>query len=174
MLDVAIAYNRYKFLGHEYLTWLWYIIEKERERIKDESGDPITLDIGNRIVFENNVNEAVETVTIKGDDAGLEEGLLSLRKGAVVTELNLSQKIGEQEWKFNIKGESLNFSSLKTPETGSVEKKEDIEGAVLEKTFLYEKVFKLMDNLYQQFIELRVSNEWNNKVVPQMRKWIAG
>jgi len=42
----------------------------------------------------------VETVTIKGDDAGLEEGLLALRKGAVVSEINLAYKSGEQEWSF--------------------------------------------------------------------------
>ena len=34
MLDVAISYNRYMFLGHEHLTWLWFAIEKGQDDIK--------------------------------------------------------------------------------------------------------------------------------------------
>ena len=29
MLDLAVAYNRYRFLGDEFLTWLWYTIEND-------------------------------------------------------------------------------------------------------------------------------------------------
>ncbi len=173
MLDVAVAYNRFQFLGNEFLTWVWFLIENGEKRLRDIDPDLISLDIGNRLVLENNINDTIEKITIKGDDAGLEEGTLSLQKGALVTELNLIYKTGNQEWKFNIKGESLNISSLKCPETGNIETKEDIEGAVLEKTFLYEKAFFLVDNLYNQFIQLRVTNKWNKDVVPRMKKWIA-
>ncbi|MBW2173517.1 MAG: hypothetical protein JRF64_02515, partial [Deltaproteobacteria bacterium] len=89
MLDVAISYNRYKFLGYEYLTWLWFVIEKDQDRIRGLGQEPADLEIGNRIVLENKKRDAVESITIKGDDAGLEEGVLALRKGGVVTELNL-------------------------------------------------------------------------------------
>ena len=27
MLDIATAYNKYKFLGNDYLTWIWFLIE---------------------------------------------------------------------------------------------------------------------------------------------------
>ena len=29
MLDVAVAYNRFKFLGEEFLTWLWFVIDQD-------------------------------------------------------------------------------------------------------------------------------------------------
>jgi hypothetical protein len=173
MLDVAVSYNRFKFLGCEFLTWIWFIMENQEDILKKTDKELVSLDIGNRIVLENNRNNTIESITIKGDEAGLEEGVLSLKKGAVVTELNLIYKAGNHEWHFNIKGESLNISGLKTPETGKVEKKEDIEGAVLEKVFLCEKVLVLVNNLYKQFINLRVTNKWNKDVVPLMQKWIA-
>jgi len=173
MLDVAVSYNRFKFLGYEFLTWIWFIMENQKDILKKADKELVSLDIGNRIVLENNRNNTIETITIKGDEAGLEEGILSLKKGAVVTELNLIYKAGNHEWHFNIKGESLNISGLKTPETGKVEKKEDIEGAVLEKVFLCEKVLVLVSHLYKQFINLRVTNNWNKGVVPLMQKWIA-
>jgi len=53
MLDVAVAYNRFKFLGDEFLTWLWFIIENDPKYLKKFSPDLLSLEIGNRIVLEN-------------------------------------------------------------------------------------------------------------------------
>ena len=172
MLDVSVSYNRYKFLGHEFLTWLWFTIDTDKNWIESLNKDIDVLEIDNRIVLENTVNNLTENITIKGDDAGLEEAKLSLQKGGVVTECNFSLKIGELEWKFNIKGESLNISSLKSPETGTVENKDDIEGAVLEKFYLYEKVVVLVETLYDKFIQIRIHKEWKDKTVPIIKNWI--
>ena len=113
MLDVAVAYNRFKFLGNEFLTWLWFIIENDPGCLKNLFPDLTSLEIGDRIVLENRNQEAVESITIKGDEANLEEGVVALRKGAVVTEINLNFKSGDQEWGFTIKGESLNEYHIK-------------------------------------------------------------
>ena len=173
MLDVAIAYNRYKFIGNEFLTWLWFTIDTNQHLFKTVDETLTSLYLGNRIVLENSVNDATEIITIKGDDAGLEEGLLSLRKGAVVIEMNLSYKTENQAWKFTLKGESLSFSGLKVPETGPVETQADIEGMVLEKAYLYEKAIDLINRLYHFFLQLRFSVEWNQKTVPDIKNWIA-
>lgn len=173
MIDVSVSYNRYKFLGEEFLTWLWFIIEEDVALLTELDPDGAQLTIGNRIVLENRHQDTVESITIKGDDAGLEEGVISLRKGAVVTEMNLSYKSGENQWIFNLKGESLSFSGLKPPETALVDRKEDIEGAVLEKIYLYDKISKFLDAVFGKFIHLRVSNAWLDQVVPRMRTWIA-
>lgn len=174
MLDVSVSYNRYKFLGNEFLTWLWFVIENERELIENPEQEPVILGIGNRISFENRLNDdSVETITIKGDDAGLEEGVLALRKGSLVTELNISMKIGESEWRFNVKGESLNFSTLKHPETAALETKDDRDGAVLEKAYLYNKAIDVVDHMFKKFMTLRISDKWQGDVVPRMKAWIA-
>ncbi|MDD2389777.1 MAG: hypothetical protein PHP23_08605 [Desulfobacterales bacterium] len=173
MLDLSVSYNRYKFLGCEFLTWLWFVIEKEQERFLNKDGKSASLAIGNRIVLEKRIDDDThESVTIKGDDAGLEEGVLALKKGAVVTQINLVYTEGDFQWKFALTGESLNVTGLKPPETAIVEIKDDIEGAVLEKVFLYGKVVELIDRLYQQFIQLRVSDQWDNQLVPQLKQWI--
>lgn len=174
MLDIAIAYNKYGFLGNEFLTWLWYAIDTDHAVLHETDEEVVSFQIGNRIVLERSLHdESVETITIKGDDASLEEGILSLRKGAVVTELNLVFEIGDHRWRFNVRGESFNFTGFKVPETGNVEKKEEIEGAVLEKVFLHAKAIDLIDGLFKRFIHLRVSNNWKSEVVPQMKRWLA-
>jgi hypothetical protein len=172
MLDVAVAYNRYQFLGEEFLTWLWYVIEKDQNLIKKFDNDFVALEIGNRIVFENRRKESGERITIKGDGASLEEGVLSLKKGALVSEINVVYKSAELTWQFTLKGESLNFSSLNLPSTGLPESDEDIEGFVLEKIFLCDKILKLIDNIFAHFVQLRLSNRWQNKIVPKIRNWI--
>ena len=172
MLDISTAYNRYKFLGYEFLTWVWFLIENDHERIDGLEQEAVSIEIGNRIVLENMQNNAVETITIKGDDAGLEEGVLALRKGAVVTEMNLVYKVSDQRWQFTLKGESFNMASLNLPYTGKIESQKDIEGAVIEKVYLYDRVMQLIDDLFKQFIKLRVSNDWVKNVVPLIRQWI--
>ena len=172
MIDVAIAYNRYKFLGEEFLTWLWYVIEKDQILIKNFDRNFVGLEIGDRIVFENRRKESPERITIKGEGAGLEEGILALKNGALVTELNMIYRSAELVWQFTLKGESLNISSLNIPKTDLPDSDEDIEGFVLEKLFLYDKSLQLVKNLFAHFVKLRISNKWLNKEVSSIRKWI--
>ena len=172
MLDVAVAYNRYKFIGEEFLTWLWYIIDTSQNRLKSIDNEIDSLEIGNRIVIENRKKESSERITIKGDDAGLEEGILALKKGAMVTELSLKYRSNNHEWKFTIKGESLNFSSLITPATALPETPDDLEGYVIEKAYLYEKVIKFIENSFSSYIKLRISNSWNETERTLVRQWI--
>lgn len=172
MIDISVAYNRYKFLGYEFLTWLWFLMEEDPGEIRKADPELLSLDIGNRIVLENRIGDTSEVITIRGDDAGLEEGILALKKGAVVIEMNLLYKSGDYEWRFTLKGESMAMASLKTPDTGKVETKEDLEGAVLEKIYLREKAVSLTDRLFGQFIRLRISKEWDKIMVSSIRQWI--
>ncbi len=176
MLDLSVAFNRYKFLGHEFLTWLWYTIEADAGTINQVVPELSALAIGNRMVIENRSTDNMESITIRGDDAGLEEGLLALKKGALVAEMGLEMKTGENEWRFTLKGESLDLSNLKTPETeplaaGGAEAEQD--GAVLEKVYLYEKAIGMVHALYSHFIRLRVSKEWEMNIVPLLKNWVA-
>ena len=172
MLDISISYNRYQFLGNEFLTWIWYMMERKRDELLQIEEDLVYLEIGNRIVIENRMNDNTETITIKGDDAGLEEGILALRKGAVVTEMNLFYKSGEQEWRFTLKGESMHITNLKPPESGAVESSEELEGAVIEKAYLCERVILFLDAAFNRFIRVRISEDWHKKTVPAIKEWI--
>ncbi|MBW2217972.1 MAG: hypothetical protein JRF40_00555 [Deltaproteobacteria bacterium] len=173
MLDIAVSYNRYKFIGHEFLTWLWFVMEKKREILKDpDIGEAVSLEIGNRLIIENMINDNIEKITIKGDDAGLEEGMMALKKGGVVTELNLIYKTADFDCQFTIKGESFALSALKISETGKIQKPEDVEGVVLEKIFFYEKITCFIEVLYYRFLKIRISEKWLNETVREIKKWI--
>jgi hypothetical protein len=172
MLDVAVAYNRFKFLGDEFLTWLWYVIEQDPAILKNIDPDLTSFEIGNRIVLEKRKKESVERITIKGENAHFEEGMLALNKGALVAELNLVCRTTEQKWQFTLKGESLNLSGFKTPQIAALESPDDLEGAILEKVFLYDKILQFLEKLYKTFIKLRTSNNWQSRIVPLIKKWM--
>ncbi len=177
MLDIATAYNKYTFLGNEFLTWIWFLIEKDQDIAAIMAyKEPISLEIGNSIVLENNLGDkSKEKITIKGDKAGLEEGTTALKKGALVTQLNLLCKMGEEEeYKFTIRGESFNITGLKTPSTQTTKSEDELEGMVLEKAYLLLKVTGVIDTLFLKYIEQRISDDWKTKGLQQINNWING
>lgn len=173
MLDLSVAYNRYRFLGDEFLTWLWYLVETDQGAFRAVDPDCLALEIGNRIVLENRRGKSIERITIRGDDAGLEEGKLSLRKGALVTELAFVFKTGEQQWQFSLKGESLNVSGFKTPGPALPQSAEEVEGFLLDKAHQFNKILSLLENLFKTFIQVRITGRWSSKVAPVIKKWFS-
>lgn len=172
MLDLAVAYNRYRFLGDEFLTWLWFLVETDQNAFRTIDPDCTTLEIGSRIVLENRKKKSLERISIRGDDAGLEEGRLALKKGALLTELSLVFKTGENQWQFSIKGESLSLSNFKVPGPTLPPSPEEMEEFLLNKYENYNKINVFIEKSFGTFIRLRVSNKWSAKVAPAIKKWI--
>ena len=173
MLDIAVAYDRYKFVGHEFLTWLLYMLHTDPSSFKSVDAEFISLESGNRIVLLNEKNDAAESITIKGNDPDLKEAFQALDKGALVSELNLVLTLADHRWQFTLKGESFHLTNFKLPYTGPVENAEDIEGAVLEKIYLFDKCIAFMDGVYAQFIRQRIKTRWSEATVPAIRAWVG-
>ena len=176
MLDISTGYNKYKFIGNEFLTWIWYLTENDEDilSITGSGYKNISLEIGNSLVLENDKKkESPEKITIKGDKAGLEEGLTALKKGAVVTEINLLLTLDEDEFKFTIKGESLNITGLKTPSYKSSEDtgSDEVEGSVIEKAYFCDRVFGFIDILFNTYMERRTSESFTSGDLHKIRSW---
>ena len=172
MLDLAVAYNRYRFLGDEFITWLWFLIETDQNAFREMDPDCTELEIGSRVVLENRQKKSLERISIRGDDAGLEEGRLALKKGALLTEISLIFKTGEHQWQFSLKGESLNLSNLKTPGPALPPSAEEMEAFILDKSEKLNKITNFIELAFKAFMRVRVSNKWENKMVPNIKKWI--
>ncbi len=180
MLDIATAYNRYQFLGNEFLTWIWYLIETNKNTIQEDFF--ASLEIGHTIVLENNLGDnSREKITIKGDQAGLEEGRTALKKGAQVTQIHIkclmeppkdhTDTNDEYLYEFTLKGESFHITGLKTPKTIKGDE-EETEADILEKAFLLENIMKVIDTLFIRFVEKKISPEWKTSEIQKIRAWI--
>lgn len=172
MMDVAYALKRFDFLGKEFLTWLWFAVETQSDTLRRIDPRMASLEIGNRLVLQNKNQQSTETVAIRGDSAGMEEGVLALRKGALVAEMNLVYRSGDEDWHFSLKGETLDPTSVKVPQTGRVETSEDIEGAAIEKYQLYRRVVDLVGALFTYFLEQRLDPRWQSAELPAFQAWI--
>jgi hypothetical protein len=125
-------------------------------------------------VLENKLGDkSKENITIKGDQAGLEEGTTALKKGACVTQINLICKINEEVYQFTIKGESLNITGLKPPKTDLSKNEDELEGLVLEKAFFCFRIFEVIDTLFLNYLEKRISDDWNSKGLQDIKTWIG-
>lgn len=172
MLDLAVAYNRYRFLGDEFLTWLWFLVETDQNAIRKIDPDCTELEIGSRVVLENRQKKSLERISIRGDDAELEEGRLALKKGALLSELSLIYKTGEHQWQFSLKGESLNISHLKTPGPALPPSAEEMESFLLDKSQQINKITNFVESTFKAFMRARIANTWKTKTVPNIKKWI--
>lgn len=176
MIDISIAYNRFKFLGYEFLTWLWFSMDQTKIQTDSQLTELNFLSVGNRIVVENRRNNNFETITIKGQDGGLEkgleEGLLALQKGALVSEINLIYQEDQNKWQFTLKGETLSINNIKHPDLGPIQTFDDIDAFVFEKTHHISKIITLTDKLFQKFIQVRITDQWKTEIVFRMKKWI--
>lgn len=171
MLDLSVAYKKYKFIGSEFLTWLFYVAENEAFRISEDLEIGISTHIVN-ISFENEMPK--ETLSIKGDDSvDRDECTSALRRGALVSKIRLAFEIRENIYHFTIHADWLSFSSLNLPpQAEKMLEPEDNDGATLERIYLYNQAVEAMDKLFERFIRIRLSNDWAT-VVSNIRKWIT-
>ena len=174
MLDVAVGYNKFAFLGNEFLTWLWYMIQTDEEALQKTTCAFTEISIGQRIIFENYDENALEKIIIKGNKPSFEEGFVALKKGSLITEMQLYCKEGSHEFTFSIKGESFGLSGIKVPASGSVAFPQDMDGAILERLYLFEKATFFVTASFTVFLKKRVSPEWEAILLPAMKKQIKG
>lgn len=173
MLDLSVAYHRYRFVGHEFLTWLWFVLEKEPGQIDIEKFAGFSARIGNRMVLENTYHQATETVIIKGEDVGLEEAMLSLKKGGMISEMNVIVSSDRQQWQLTVKGEGLTVSGLKIIDTMEMEPEEDPEAVLLDRIAVCEQVMEWLFAVFRIFLKMRLSDDWDLRIIVDMRRWIT-
>jgi hypothetical protein len=176
LLDVAVAYNRYKFLGYEFLTWLWFLIESGADlhhHFPASAKDGFSMNVGNRIVMENRSRDNLESVTIQGDDAGFEEAKVALRKGAFAAELNLTCRTAHNDFRFTVKAENLTLTNLRISGLAPAQSPAEREAAVLEKAYLLEQIGQLLESLFVRFIKTRISPDWNSGEKRKILSWMA-
>lgn len=163
------------FLGREFLTWLWFKSDQTGGRIEVRGKSVVEVIFLDRMTLDLSEADTPQTVAIKGQHSELREGMAALREGKKIEEARISIRIAENDFTFVFKGTWFAFGSFRTPallpadETGP---DEGHEGAVLEKAHLIEEGMGIIDSLFEYFVKLRISDEWELSELPALRKWI--
>ncbi|PLX46746.1 MAG: hypothetical protein C0613_16195 [Desulfobulbaceae bacterium] len=175
-MDLVDLITEKRFIGQEFLTWLWY---KSDERggtvLLPDSGEDITLVFEKHLLLEFGEGDSHEKIVCTGLQAELKEARTGLRMGKKLEQARIHMIRGEYEWHMTIKASLMEFRSVKVPKTmeGTDEgdSPEAVEGRLLDRIGLLETVYKTFDELFGHFMTIRTSDQWPAEA-DKLRSWI--
>ena len=158
--------------SREFLTWLWFKSEERNGRINTTGTKEVELNFFKKIVLEAGEGEYSQGVVCHGIHAEHKEGKEAIRQGKKVKEAGIKLIHDKNEWEFILKADSFHFQSLKLPVTDWQDNEEDQSGILLERIYLIEEAVKTIDSLYDSFLQIRYSPQWEEKEKKLMTKWL--
>lgn len=156
-MDMTVMYEDYKHIGNEFLTWIWFQTDKEKD---------FNFSVGNKVVF----SREKDTVTIKGEESDIIVGKVAMSDEYIVSEMQLIYSTDDPRFSFVIKGQDLSLRSLKVPATQN--DGEDMDGYIIEKMSYVEELYSAIDKLYKEFILLRTDEKKWREVTQWIKSWI--
>jgi hypothetical protein len=165
------ALNDGRFLGSEFLTWVWFYIERLGGSI--QAGDKVAnIHLGERMVLVL-PGDGKERVVCTTQTNFLHEARTGLRQGKVVDEVQLFIIIGENEYLLTLDSSLWAVKGLKTPKQLPDYGQEDPDGRFLEKMYFIEEIIAALEALYMRFLAERLSPGWETDTLPLLKNWIA-
>ena len=157
-------------LGFDFLTWLWYYIERMGGTV--EAGDKVAnIHLGERMVLVL-PGDGKERVICTTQANFLHEARTALRQGKVVEEVQIFFVVGENEYLVTLDSSLWALKGLRTPKQLPDYGQDDPDGKFLEKMYFIDEVFATLDALYMRFLEERLTPGWESDTLPQIQKWI--
>jgi len=174
-MDLVDLIQEKRFLGQEFLAWLWY---KSEER----GGSVEVPDIGDiQVVFEKHMllefgeGEASEKVICRGLQTELREARAGLRMGKKPEQARIRLTRGEYEFNVTLAAAALEFRNVRLPKTVAAgdegDDPESVEGRILERISLFEELAGLVNELFRMFVVVRASNQWPDELL-KIRLWV--
>ncbi len=161
-------------IGQEFLTWLWYNSEEKNGTYhtkKDES--PYILYVSNRIVVRGGEGDAIETASVSGVNSALREAKMGLTIGKLVVSALVHIEKDGLEWKVGIKADDFALNSFKTPAVSKEDKDDDNpDASFLEKMYFIEQGLDIINDCYEQFLEIRLNNALWAEEIKKIGNWI--
>ena len=175
-MDLVDIISEKKFLGQEFLTWLWY---KSEERggavLLPEEGDIVVV-FEKHMLLESGEGESLERLICKGLQAELQEARTGLLMGKKLEKAHIYLAKGDYEWRFSLSATLFEFRNVSLPKTVSPgdESSDPLawEAKVLERTGMSEEAVHTVDKLFRLFLKMRIDSGWK-KEKAGIKAWIA-
>lgn len=156
-----------RFLGREFLTWLWFWSEQREGLFQVAGHGEIELFVEDRIRLEPFEGEGNRHLLTGVAPATSREAGVALHSGKLPSEVKLKVIKEARSWSFTLKGDSLVLASLKIPELLS---KTD-DDRLYERLYLLEEIESMIQELYRSFLQLRSADRWEEEF-DQLQQWI--
>ena len=175
-MDLVDLMTEKRFLGQEFLTWLWYKSEERGGAVfLENSGTDVELVFEKHIFLESGEGDSYEKLICQGLQAELQEARTGLAMGKKIEQARIMLVRDDHEFHFTLKGSAYEFRSVRLPKTITASEESDdpgaAEGRILDKIGLYEVCLKTTDELFRMFLKRRTGEEWPDELA-KLRSWI--
>jgi DNA recombination-dependent growth factor C len=162
-----------RFLGYEFLTWLWFFTERSEGSLPLADDRKARVSLGERLVLSR-PDDGKERVICTTQALALHEARTALQQGKWVQEAQLFLTIADNEYFLTLDTALWAIKGLKTPKQLPDFEADDEEGRFLEKMYFLEEVFMGLETLYGRFLKQRLDPTWETELLPALRLWVEG
>jgi hypothetical protein len=175
--DALTLIREKKFLGQDFLTWLWSKAEERGGAVLVPGHGDVAVTFERFMALEEGEGDASESLTCRGRQTELREARVGLRAGKKVARAHIRIGMDDEEWRLTLDGATLDVKSLRTSKTPREGEEEggDIafEGRVLERAFLLQKATDALDLLFKAFLSTRVNPRAWEEERQRLAAWIG-
>jgi len=170
-MELIERMRRVDFLGHEFLTWLWFRAETQSGPF-DLGGETgaLALWFEDKLVVGSTTVDAQENLFKGGHPSTSLEARTALRLGKLASEAKLRVVRETQEWAFTFRAADLSVASVRIPAVLANE----ADDHLYERMYLLELLHTMLKGLFGLFLRLRASPAWAAEELPRLRRWVAG
>ncbi|MGV1100192.1 hypothetical protein ACUUL3_12395 [Thiovibrio sp. JS02] len=175
-MDLVDLIDEKRFIGQEFLTWLWFKSEERGGTIfLPEAGEDIQVVFEKHMMLEYGEGEAHEKLICRGLQTELQEARTGLAMGKKLEQARIRLGRGEYEWNLSFKATLMEFRNVAPPKTMAQSEEggdaEAVEGRLLEHIGLHEMIVRTVDQLFRMFLDLRIGAGWEQELA-RIRAWV--
>lgn len=167
-MDLLEAVESARFAGREFLLWLWFESELLEAQFEMPDGERFELWLEQQVTLESVTAEQEITRMRGAAPTASSEAHEALRRGKLPVQARIRIERGQQSFGFTLNANTMNLSSMQLPQLI----KADEEERFYERMYLIEELEKMVDALYERFLQIRLSPQWDTDVLPMMRGWV--
>ncbi len=174
-MDLVDLIAEKRFVGQEFLTWLWWKSEERGGTVNVAGYGDVIVVLEKHMLLEYGEGEHNEKIICSGLQSELKEARTGLQMGKKLEQARIKLIQNDYEWNFTLAAALMEFRSVKLPKTAGTEESGDnpdeTEGMILERIYLYEELIKIVNELFKDFLQVRVSEVWHQELV-KIRTWV--
>ena len=173
-MDLVDLIQEKRFLGQEFLAWLWYKSEERGGNVELPGTGDILVVFEKHMLLEYGEGVDSEKLICRGLQTELKEARAGLALGKKPEQARVRLARGDYEFSVTLTAATMEFRSVRLPKTAGTEDGDDpdsLEGQILERIGLFEELTALVNELFRMFINIRGSSRWPEELV-KIRSWV--
>lgn len=168
-MDLLDKIDRTRFLGGEFILWLWFASEVLESEVPLPDGNVGQLFLDDQLILAHPL-DTQEKSTLRGlSPSTTPEAKEALRQGKMPMRAHVGLNLDERNFSFSLEADPLAMTGIKLPTLVN----EEIDEQFYERMMLLDELEAIVAAQFERFARLRLSRSWSSSVLPLMQRWVA-